>query len=1049
MSGTMMSMPWARPRLGRIALSAAMLVAAWTPGYPDTASLGAPPRTIADVAAMLDQEKPDPARLAEFNAKADAQPPANAEQKALARFYFQRAGARVQLGRVGESVHDAEMAIELGRDQELGLAYLGYKQLLGQIYGWNGSLKRANEVFWSVKRAVPEGRYPGVLFSVTRWLGINTIQLGHLDEAEQILKQNQAYFTEVEKRPDWSTNPARSHIQADVAFGNAMLLQARGKYHEAAVGFGQAEEFYHASLEHLSEMPNLPLRQNIEQAEAWMAARAGRVLALEGRLSEAEISARRAIISWLKIGGKYNLNTARILTTFAMILVEEGRYAEAETLTRNVLDIYKTLDTERDSQSYAICLSQLAGILALQNRWSDAAKTYASLDEGIAGWDQEHKDEYALDVTRIFTFYNVNELQPGIDAARRFAELQTNRFGAEHPETALAQGALAVGLFRIGRAEEALTLFRTAAPTLLAAGPKVGDDDAVSAAAREERVQIVIETYMTLLAGRGPDAQDETFRLAEAIRGRSVQKALAESSVRAAAGNTELAELARTEQDLQKQIGARLGLLNNLLGGPPATRDPTALDDLRKGIAKLRATHDNVRATLTQRFPEYSDLIDPKPPSIEEVKATLRPGEAYLSFYFGRDAGFVWAIPKDGSSGFAVIPLSAAAIEKAIAKLRQALEPQVTMISDIPPFDVAGAYELYSKLLKPVEASWSNSKSLIVTTNGALGLLPLSLLPTAPTVVNNDTQPLFADYRKVNWLARTHAITLVPSAAALRTLRRLPLGSDRREAMIGFGDPLFNKEQAEEAAADGRIKVTANAGETTTRGVWLKRRAAPRTDGENSVGLKDLPRLPDTAEELKSIAIALHADPAKVLKLGKAANEQTVKSSNLSNYKIIVFATHGLVPGELDGLHEPALALTAPDVANVPGDGLLTMSKILSLKLDADWVVLSACNTGVGSGAGAETASGLGRAFFYAGTRAIVVTNWSVHSQSARQLVSDLFARQTADPSLGRSQALRQAMMALVDGKGYVDDTGKTVFTYAHPLFWAPYSIIGDSSSKG
>ena len=94
------------------------------------------------------------------------------------------------------------------------------------------------------------------------------------------------------------------------------------------------------------------------------------------------------------------------------------------------------------------------------------------------------------------------------------------------------------------------------------------------------------------------------------------------------------------------------------------------------------------------------------------------------------------------------------------------------------------------------------------------------------------------------------------------------------------------------------------------------------------------------------------------------------------------------------------------------------MEEILALKLDADWVVLSACNTGAGAGAGAEAASGLGRAFFYAGTRALLVTNWSVHSQSARELVTDLFRRQAQDPKLTRGEALRQAMMALVDGPG-------------------------------
>jgi CHAT domain-containing protein len=199
---------------------------------------------------------------------------------------------------------------------------------------------------------------------------------------------------------------------------------------------------------------------------------------------------------------------------------------------------------------------------------------------------------------------------------------------------------------------------------------------------------------------------------------------------------------------------------------------------------------------------------------------------------------------------------------------------------------------------------------------------------------------------------------------------------------------------------------------------------------------------------LKSIALALQADPSKVLNLGKAANEQNVKTIDLSGFKVLAFATHGLVPGELNGLTQPALALSSPAVTGQDGDGLLTMEEILGLKLDADWVVLSACNTGAGAGAGAEAASGLGRAFFYAGTRALLVTNWSVHSQSARELVTDLFKRQANDPKLARGEALRQAMMALADGPGYIGADGKTEFAYAHPLFWAPYSIIGDGGAR-
>jgi CHAT domain-containing protein len=420
----------------------------------------------------------------------------------------------------------------------------------------------------------------------------------------------------------------------------------------------------------------------------------------------------------------------------------------------------------------------------------------------------------------------------------------------------------------------------------------------------------------------------------------------------------------------------------------------------------------------------------------------LRPDEALLSFYLGTRSSFVWVVPKDGPVLFAAIPRDAGAIESMIVALRQALEPDVIAIGDIPPFDVALAHELSGLLLKPVEAGWKPAKHLIVVTNGALGRLPLSLLPTAPPPARAQGEPLFAEYRDVAWLARSHAVSTVPSASALVTLRRLPARAPGREPLIGFGDPLFSQEQALAAASqslqDGPQLAAA------TRGMPLQRRAAAQTDGVDSAELGLLPRLPDTAHELKSIALALQADPAKALHLGIDANEQRVKSSKLANYRVIAFATHGLAPGDLNGLTQPALALTAPDVARVEGDGLLTMEEILSLKLDADWVVLSACNTAAGADAEAEAASGLGRAFFYAGTRALLVTNWSVHSASARDLVTELFRRQSADPSLTRAEALQQAILALMNGPGFTDGSRRTLFTYAHPLFWAPYSIIGD-----
>ena len=177
--------------------------------------------------------------------------------------------------------------------------------------------------------------------------------------------------------------------------------------------------------------------------------------------------------------------------------------------------------------------------------------------------------------------------------------------------------------------------------------------------------------------------------------------------------------------------------------------------------------------------------------------------------------------------------------------------------------------------------------------------------------------------------------------------------------------------------------------------------------------------------------------------MGERASEEAVKSLDLTPYKVISFATHGLVPGDLNGLTQPALALSSPKVTGGKDDGLLTMGEILGLKLDADWAVLSACNTAAADGRGAEAVSGLGRAFFYAGARALLVSNWPVHSAATAHLMTDLFKRQATDPTLARAEALRRTRLGMIEG-GVNTIGGKAVFSYAHPIFWAPFTLVGD-----
>jgi CHAT domain-containing protein len=1017
------------------------------PGHAQTADLTAPSRTVADITAILDQQKPSPGAASKMRAEADQPPPTGGGAAALARFYYKRGEARSVLGRYADALADADSALAAGKGHlppnEISLI----RQLQGLQYTYMGDPGKALELFLTRAREAVQAGNKGPLFNTYHFISSILIHTGDLSQAETYVRKSQALLSEART---WSSFPLYgSNWQAEVSEATGVLAEAKGQFGEAEAAFRRAEIAKRETLRASAKWPVAPPRSQLEYNIDSMIAAQGRVKARQGRLAEAEADVRQALLNRLTAAGKYTSGTAKQANALADVLAEQGRYPEAEKLARTALDIYRTIGLAEDTQTIVVGLTQLANIINLEGNAREAARIFDQIDAATRAWEPKRREQLSTSVPRISTLYRTRRVEAGIAAAQTLVARNTVRFGADSFNTAYARGTLAVGLTLAGRDAEAIHEFTFAIPMLLAGSSEIDGDDAVGVVLRKHQIQATVERYMGLLVrtqvDTGVDSAAETFRLAEAIRSRSVQQALSASGARVVANDPAVADLVRKEQDSEKQVGARLGLLNNLLALPPEQRDDTAINDLRKQIETLQTNDSKAKQEIRRRFPKYADLIDPKPPAIDEIKSTLKPDEALVSFYFGSPSSFVWAVPKEGPVVFAAISASSGDIDAEIKKLREALEPNVSTISEIPPFDLALAHELYDLLLKPVQSGWKPAKSLIVVTNGALGMLPLGLLTTAPSPIGA-AEPLFAAYRDAPWLARTHAVTMIPSTSSLLTLRRLPPGSPRRDKLIGFGDPYFNEQEAAEAEqqAPAETLQLASTSGAVTRSVPFRTRAVAHAADVDRTEFALLPRLPDTRLELIAMARALDADPAKALFLGRDANERNVETIDLSRFRIVAFATHGLVPGDLDGLTQPALALTAPQIAGVEGDGLLTMEKILPLKLDADWVVLSACNTAAGAEAGAEAASGLGRAFFYAGTRALLVTNWSVHSASARELITDLFRRQSADPHLARAEALRQAMLSMLDGRGFVDSSGKTLFTYAHPLFWAPYSVIGD-----
>src|SRR5262249_36399790 len=266
-------------------------------------------------------------------------------------------------------------------------------------------------------------------------------------------------------------------------------------------------------------------------------------------------------------------------------------------------------------------------VLSAQRRFDDAAKVYQEVDRLVANWEPSRREAISSNLARVSVMLGTGSAADALQMAKNMLEREKARSGETSFGTALARGFVAMSLARANRASEAIAEFRAAIPPLLAASRQNIDEDGATAVARESRVRLVVESYLALLGSApalaGANIGEETFGLADAVRGHAVERALAASSLRAAAKDPQLADLVRKGKDLKKEISAEIGTRNNLLALPPNERAPAALKSRQEQIAKLQAAAGAARKDTLRRFPDYANLIAPPPVTSGDLRQAL------------------------------------------------------------------------------------------------------------------------------------------------------------------------------------------------------------------------------------------------------------------------------------------------------------------------------------------------------------------------------------------------------------------------------------------
>lgn len=719
----------------------------------------------------------------------------------------------------------------------------------------------------------------------------------------------------------------------------------------------------------------------------------GKTLTGAGRASEAVEVTRLALAELAASMGEDNPLTLDAVGNLAVSMARLGRFDEAQELTMRSIPKNRE-ERAPDTVRALITASNYAG------EGGREAEAIAVGEEAYALAVKRMPADHAIRGQAAFTLAmhleRSGQMARALELMRETAAIYAKREDAESPRRLSAEvylGGLEIGN---GMRDQGYARVMAAADRLAPGMFRVAQNPALGASNNSYYETFARAAEAAVQANRPADA----FRFYQLASYDLNVQASQQVALRNAAGHgSDAAAHVRALQDAGRDLRA----LNSQKAALLARGNADGARQADAAIATTEARIAQLTKQLEVAVPGFGRFSRPEIVPLETLQARLAPGEGLLVAMPSRSRTTLMLVRRDGVRT-AVSAKPRSAMRPLVAAVRGSVDVALSSgDAALPAFDFAASHSLYSALFpREIRGGTKGVSKLHVAATDALASLPFALLVTRPARGKGD-----AALRQANWLIRDMSLDVPVTMASIGAS-----GGVRREgtAFAGIGAPALGG----------------------TPGKPIQLASLFRGGVANINAIRELPPLPGALAELGQMRAALGGDNS-VLVTGADASEAAVKAMDLSRFSVLAFATHGLIANQVDGLEEPALVLTPPAAARDGEDGLLTVSEIAALRLNADWVILSACNTASGATQSAPSYTGLAHAFIYAGAQSLLLSHWQVRDDAASRLSVET-VRGTAS-GMDRAEALRRAMLSLI--------ADRKVSGGAHPAVWAPFILIG------